>query len=263
MLPRPRPRVKMGPAMAASTTGTRPSGRLSGALLALLVAACAPDPARAPEEERPLASREVLVDPARPPPADGGLVPGELALTFDDGPHPLLTRRLLAVLGKYGVKAVFFQVGRNAEASPDVTREIVAQGHALGSHSFDHPDLAGLPFGDATANIRRGHEAVERAAGVRTPLFRYPMFSSTAKLQTALPGLGLVPLFANIVTEDWKTPDGDALLEKSLAMVEREGRGILLFHDIQPVTSEVLDRFLAALVARRYRTVVLRPPPRP
>src|SRR5262245_52443499 len=105
--------------MVASATGMRRRGSLCGGLLCLLLAACASDPAAGP-----LASREIILDPAGPPPHDGGLLPGELALTFDDGPHPELTRRLLAVLDRHGVKAVFFPVGRNAEASPEVVREI-------------------------------------------------------------------------------------------------------------------------------------------
>lgn len=61
-----------------------------------------------------------------------------VALTFDDGPHPIYTRRVLAVLERYGAHATFFVVGRKAAAHPDVVREIVARGHAIGSHSFDH-----------------------------------------------------------------------------------------------------------------------------
>ena len=210
-----------------------------------------------------LMSREVFVDPRASLAADGGLSDGEFALTFDDGPAPHITRKILAILRAHEVKAVFFEVGLNAEAHPELTQQILKEGHSLGSHSWDHADLATLPLADAVENIERGHAAVLSAAGGRfsTPFFRFPGFSWTAQLLDAVQKLGLLPFQANIVTEDWMTPDPRELLKKALAMVDREKHGILLFHDIQPQTAEMLDAFLTELENRGSKSVVFRARP--
>ena len=196
-------------------------------------------------------STEVVVDPAATPVLlDGDLRDGELALTFDDGPDPDTTRRILATLAAHGVRATFFQVGRNAEAHPDVTAEIVEQGHSVGSHSFDHADLSALPLDEAIANARRGH------ANATMPFFRFPFLRSSEPLLDAMREQGFATFHANIITEDHATPDPAELLAKSLAAVDAQGRGIVLFHDIQPVTAEILGAFLAEIATRGYQTVV-------
>jgi peptidoglycan/xylan/chitin deacetylase (PgdA/CDA1 family) len=198
-------------------------------------------------------SIEVVVEPGTHL-LHGDLPDHHLALTFDDGPEPTLTRRILATLAKHGVQATFFEVGRNAEANPDVTREIAEQGHSLGSHSWDHADLSTLSLDDAIANAERGHVAITGAA----PFFRFPFFRSTDPLMTALHARGLSTFHANIVSEYHVTPDPDELLAKSLAAVEAEQRGIVIFHDIQSQTADMLDAFLDEIEARGYKTVVFR-----
>ncbi|MGZ3695829.1 MAG: polysaccharide deacetylase family protein, partial [Bdellovibrionota bacterium] len=105
-----------------------------------------------------------------------------------------------------------------------------------------------------------GHSTVEAAAGRRfhSHFFRFPGFSSTPELIEALKPLGLTAFNANIVTEDWATPNPQELLEKSLAMVENEQHGIVLFHDVQPQTAEMLDEFLSEIKKRGFKTVVFR-----
>jgi GH35 family endo-1,4-beta-xylanase/peptidoglycan/xylan/chitin deacetylase (PgdA/CDA1 family) len=216
-------------------------------------------------EALPLQSIDVIVDPAETPfLLDGALGEGQVALTFDDGPaDPETTRAILRTLEKYGVKAVFFQVGIHAESHPEITREILLQGHALGSHSWDHANLTELPLEEAIDNIERGHRAVMQAAdtGTSMPFFRFPFLESSEELRQAVQGMGLAAFHANIISEDHSTPDPDELLAKALAAVEAEQRGIILFHDIQPQTADMLDAFLHELEVRGYRTVVFRPRP--
>jgi endo-1,4-beta-xylanase len=212
-----------------------------------------------------LPSIEVIVDPgATPLLLDEALEAGQVALTFDDGPaDPETTRSILRTLEKHGVKAVFFQVGIHAESHPEVTREILLQGHALGSHSWDHANLTELPLAEAIDNIERGHRAVMQAAdtGTSMPFFRFPFLESSEELRQAVQGMGLAAFHADIISEDHATPDPDELLAKALAAVEAEQRGIVLFHDIQPQTAVMLDAFLHELEIRGYRTVVFRPRP--
>ncbi len=208
-------------------------------------------------------TREIFVDSNNIPElmVDGGLREGEVALTFDDGPHPPITRKILKVLKKYGVKAVFFQVGRNAENAQEITQEILAEGHSLGSHSWDHTELSKLPLNEAIANIRRGHAAVEQAAapGFHTPFFRFPYGNSTPELVQSIQNLGYVPIHFNIVSGDHEIFDPNKLLANSLAALDSEKKGVFLFHDIQPQTAEMLDSFLSELFKRSYKTVVFRP----
>jgi len=206
-------------------------------------------------------SREIFLIPGKDAlPPDGSLGDREIALTFDDGPDPNLTPKILETLRKYQVKAVFFEIGNAASLHPELTKEVLTQGHSLGSHSWDHRDLGPLPLPDALEDIRRGREAVDQAAGsgFHSTFFRFPSFSESPELQDNLKEMGLISFEASIFPDDWLTPDPKELLARSLAAVEAQNHGIILFHDIQPQTAAMLDGFLAELLARGFKTAVFR-----
>jgi peptidoglycan/xylan/chitin deacetylase (PgdA/CDA1 family) len=98
-----------------------------------------------------------------------------VALTFDDGPDPRFTPALLDLLADLAVPATFFLVGRSAERHPALVARMLREGHAVGSHSWSHPDPRGESFAGLLREYRRGRRAVEAAAGVPVPLFRPPM----------------------------------------------------------------------------------------
>jgi len=100
---------------------------------------------------------------------------------------------------------------------------------------------------------------VDAAGGAHAPFFRFPQFATSPELLDAAADRGLAVVHANIVTEDWMTPDPDELLAKALAAVEAEGGGIVLFHDVQLSTADMLDAFLTEVADRGYETVVFRP----
>jgi peptidoglycan/xylan/chitin deacetylase (PgdA/CDA1 family) len=104
-------------------------------------------------------------------------VPGQrVALTFDDGPHPVTTRRVLLLLAEHDQRATFFVIGRKVEAYPDVVREIADRGHAIGVHGFDHDWLHAFKLPQQVeADIRKSQDAVRRASGVTPTLFRPPL----------------------------------------------------------------------------------------
>lgn len=100
----------------------------------------------------------------------------ELALTFDDGPSPLTTPRVLEELARAGARATFFLVGKKALAHPELVREIVGAGHAIGLHGFEHERLFSLwSSGRVAQDIRRTQDALERAGAPRSRLFRPPI----------------------------------------------------------------------------------------
>ena len=111
---------------------------------------------------------------------DSGL--GAVALTFDDGPHPVTTRRVLASLAEAGQQATFFVVGRKAEAHPEVIREIHEAGHAIGLHGYAHDRLYSLKDPKyVERDIKRSQDAIEAICGVRPTLFRPPIGYTTPR----------------------------------------------------------------------------------
>jgi peptidoglycan/xylan/chitin deacetylase (PgdA/CDA1 family) len=207
-----------------------------------------------------LASRAVAVDVSRPNVLhDGQLAPRQIALTFDDGPHATRTARILAILAAAGVKATFFEIGRNAAAHPEISRQVVAAGHSVGSHTFSHADLPKVTEPHAETEIETGDAAVTLALGLppgNLPFFRFPYGAKTPAELAFVEHRGYSAFFWNMDSEDWRTRDPHKLFLNVLAQIDREGRGIILFHDIQEQTVIVLPHVLAELAARHIETIV-------
>lgn len=116
-----------------------------------------------------------------------------VALTFDDGPHPVHTRKVLEVLDEHGAKATFFVVAKKAEQHPTLVKEILARGHALGLHSYAHPRLMAMwPAGRIRADLEKGIETLERISGKRPSLYRPPIGHSSPSLARVVEELDLV-----------------------------------------------------------------------
>ena len=138
---------------------------------------------------------------------DGDLPPGEVALTFDDGPHATRTPRVLQILTTAGIKATFFQIGRNAAAHPDIARLVRAGGHTVGSHTFSHPNMSRLAEPHAELEMESGDASVSAALGVRPgelPFFRFPYGAKTEGEQTFVQRHGNTTVFWNMDSQDWK-----------------------------------------------------------
>jgi peptidoglycan/xylan/chitin deacetylase (PgdA/CDA1 family) len=190
---------------------------------------------------------------------DGRLGDGEIALTFDDGPHPTRTPRVLQILADAGVKATFFEIGRNAAAYPDVARRVRAAGHTVGSHTFSHPNLSHITEPHAEAEVESGDASVSLALGLRPgelPFFRFPYGAKTPVEQGFVQRRGNTTFAWNMDSEDWKVRDPHRLFMNVLAELDRAKRGIILFHDIHEQTVIVLPHVLAELRARRMKTIV-------
>ncbi len=152
-----------------------------------------------------------------------------LALTFDDGPSPLYTPRVLAVLARHGVQATFFMLGSNVVKYPDTVRQVVAAGHALGNHSWSHPNLGTLGPAQVRDQIRRTQDAIGRIAGRRPVLFRAPggHFAPAAMAECA--ALGLRPISWSVDPEDWSNPGSRRIADRVLA--DARTGSIVLNHD--------------------------------
>jgi peptidoglycan/xylan/chitin deacetylase (PgdA/CDA1 family) len=218
-------------------------------------------------------ARELAVDPAAMPqvgrkqfPQTLPLSPKEVVLTFDDGPWPGTTARVLDALRRECVKATFFLIGRNAAANGALARRELAEGHTVAHHSFSHPLLDRIPFAAAQAEIDRGIAAVESAlyghAGLKpaTPFFRFPGFESSPALLDELARRHIAVFGADLWASDWNPMTPQQELGLVLSRLDATGGGIILFHDTKVQTAAMIPAFLQALHTRGYSVVHVVPP---
>jgi peptidoglycan/xylan/chitin deacetylase (PgdA/CDA1 family) len=195
--------------------------------------------------------------------ADIVLRPGEVVLTFDDGPRPGKTTAVLATLQDFGVKATFLMLGSAAQANPGLAQQVAASGHTVGSHTFSHVDLGNLSRQAALDEIAKGERAVRLAlAGggqVLSPFFRFPYLSQTGFLRTNLMQGSMVVLDVDIDSKDYYKDSPEEIAARTLERLDARGSGIILFHDIHQRTVETLPVFLAQLEERGYSVVRLVP----
>jgi peptidoglycan/xylan/chitin deacetylase (PgdA/CDA1 family) len=130
----------------------------------------------------------------------------EVVLTFDDGPWPATTSRVLSALAQECVRATFFLIGRSASAHPELVRRIAAEGHTIGTHTWSHPSLMRIKPEAAIAEIDHGISAVEtalRGNASPAPFFRFPGFESTQATLDLLQSRGIVVFGADLWASDW------------------------------------------------------------
>ena len=185
----------------------------------------------------------------------------ELVLTFDDGPWPATTPKVLNALKHECVLATFFLLGRNVEAYPEIARRELAEGHSLGHHTFSHPLLARMAPARAEAEIDRGISEDElvlfgrRRNDPTTPFFRFPGFAANATLLDRLQARHMVVFGADVWASDWLPMGSEQELRLVLSRIEQLGSGIVLFHDTKKQTAQMLPALLRELKRRGYRIV--------
>jgi peptidoglycan/xylan/chitin deacetylase (PgdA/CDA1 family) len=165
-----------------------------------------------------------------------------VALTFDDGPHPEWTPRVLDLLAATGVRATFFVVGHRVREYPDLVRRIRREGHVLGSHSATHPDARRLGVRSLIRDYAEGRAALEAVVGGPVALFRPPNGTVDLKGAAVMRWLGLVPLLWTVDPEDWHP---DTTTAQIAARAATAGAGeIVLLHDglERPLAARALDR---------------------
>lgn len=153
----------------------------------------------------------------------------QIALTYDDGPNDPHTLRLLEVLARQEARATFFLIGRFVEERPDIVREIVKRGHAIGNHTFTHPRLIYCGAAETRAQLERCQRAIEDAAGESPRLFRPPFGGRRPSTLRIARSLGLEPIMWNISGRDWRADPA----ERIAGRVSKRTRGgdVILLHD--------------------------------
>ncbi|MGW3713481.1 polysaccharide deacetylase family protein [Streptomyces albogriseolus] len=183
-----------------------------------------------------------------------------LVLTFDDGPDPTWTPKVLDVLKKHDAHAVFFVTGTMASRYPDLVQRMVDEGHELGLHTFNHPDLSLQSTKRIDWELSQNQLALTGAAGIRTSLFRPPYSSFSAAMDNEswpvtqyIGSRGYLTVVNNTDSEDWKRPGVDEIIRRA---TPENGKGaIVLMHDSggdRSQTVAALDRFLPDLKDKGY-----------
>lgn len=198
-----------------------------------------------------------------------GAVPKQVALTFDDGPDPTWTPRILDVLKANKVPATFFVIGENGLAHPLLLRRIVEQGSEIGNHSYTHPNMALSSDRTIAIEVNATQRLIEAYTGRATHLFRAPYFgdaepTTADELGPALvaQSRGYTVVGLHVDPGDWQRPGVDTIVRKTIAQVEAGGSdrsgNVILLHDgggDRAQTVAALPRIIAALKARGYTFV--------
>jgi peptidoglycan/xylan/chitin deacetylase (PgdA/CDA1 family) len=175
-----------------------------------------------------------------------------VALTFDDGPIPPNTLRMLDLLDRHQIKATFFMMGRNVERWPDVAREVLARGHEVGNHSYSHPRLVFMRPSRVREEIERT-DALLRGVGVTGDIyFSPPHGAKLVVLPYVLVKMQKIAIYSYTDPKEWKRPSADVMVERVLLQV-RPG-AVVGFHDVLGgETLVAVDRVVTTLKAEGYR----------
>ncbi|MEP0944959.1 MAG: polysaccharide deacetylase family protein [Rhizobiaceae bacterium] len=190
-----------------------------------------------------------------------GLRHKEVILTFDDGPIKGNSARILKSLKEECVKATFFYVGTMARAYPALVRRVVREGHTLAHHTHSHNRLPKFSSKKAEKLIDRGVSRLQKIAyndasiTPRTPFFRYPYLARNKRTDRLLAKKGLIAFGANIDALDWKKNTPKQIHNRIMGKLRKQGRGIILMHDIHSRTARMLPDLLDTLKAEGYKVV--------
>lgn len=192
------------------------------------------------------------------------LPPKTIVLTFDDGPHATYTEEVAAILKQYNVPAIFFQVGKNVGAvdaqgkqtlnkNAQTSKNLLTAGHVLANHSFSHALLSKESGSNLHAEIEQTDQLLKAISPQRSSLFRFPYGAKNTEGMKILSSLGLRSVLWNIDSLDWADPVPGSIVTRVMGSLEKEKRGIVLFHDIHERTVKALPMILDKLIADGYK----------
>jgi peptidoglycan/xylan/chitin deacetylase (PgdA/CDA1 family) len=183
----------------------------------------------------------------------------EVVLTFDDGPLPPYSNRVLETLASQCVKATYFLIGRMSRAYPEMVRKIHEAGHSVGTHTMSHPyTFNRMTPAKAHQEMDDGIAAAADALGNPgevAPFFRIPGLIRANVVESYMAQKGIMIWSADFPADDWKHLSANEVMKRALTRLEQHRKGVLLLHDIQPATALMLPKLLAELKRRGYRVV--------
>ena len=183
----------------------------------------------------------------------------KIALTFDDGPHPVYTREILDILSEYGVRATFFIVGKNAEEYPDLIIDEIADGHELGSHTYSHKYINRLSDEEITDELSENEEVISAICDYRFKNIRPPGGIYSDYLEKAAQEFSYNVVLWSVDTRDWTRPDPERIVRAVESNV-KDG-DIILMHDYvaggASSTPAALRRIIPDLLERGFEFVTV------
>lgn len=178
--------------------------------------------------------------------------PKKIALTFDDGPHPVYTEQMLALLKEKEVPATFFLLGQNVEQHGELVREIAEAGHLIGNHTYHHVQITTLPTEQAFEEIDKTSRLIEELTGKGTEYVRPPFGTWNEGLESEL---NLIPVMWTIDTLDWTTGNVDWIV--SQVVKKAKENDIILMHDSYKSTVQATERIITLLQAEGFEFVTV------
>ena len=175
-----------------------------------------------------------------------------IALTFDDGPHPIYTPQMLELLKEEQVPATFFLLGENVELYGDVVKEIAKEGHLIGNHTYHHVQITSLSLEEACKEIQETSDLIEELTGTGTEYVRPPFGTWNEELEERL---DLIPVMWSIDTKDWTTQNVDWIVRE--AVKHAEDHDIILMHDSYQSTVDAVKRVIEQLEAEGFEFVTV------
>ena len=179
-----------------------------------------------------------------------------IALSFDDGPHPTFTPKILALLEKYGVKATFFMIGRNVELYPTVAKSVDEGGHEIGNHTYSHPHMKNISLRQLEEEVIKTEEILASIGIEKPKLFRPPEGFRSMEQVKALETEGYQTIIWSLDTHDWQGRAANEIVSVVLNGVQ--GGDILLFHDYtgkHNTTITALEQLIPRLLKDGYEFV--------
>ena len=187
------------------------------------------------------------------------LEPGEVVLTYDDGPWPHRTMAVVNALAAHCTRAIFFPIGKHATYEPGILKQVAAHGHSVGSHTWSHQNLASKPVDFGKAEIEKGISAVAWAVGGPTaPFFRFPALRHPPELVTYLGERNIAIFSTDMDSFDFKMRKPEQVRNAVMAKLKKFGKGIVLMHDFQQATAAATADLLNDLKAGGYKIVHMR-----
>ena len=176
----------------------------------------------------------------------------KIALTFDDGPHPVYTEEMLNLLEEMEVPATFFLLGQNVEKQGELVKEIAQKGHLIGNHTYHHVQITTLTTEQAYEEINKTSDLIEQLTGKGTEYVRPPFGTWNKGLES---DLDLIPVMWTIDTLDWTTGNVSWIVEQ--VVKNAKDNDIILMHDSYKSTVQAVERMIPLLKADGFEFVTV------
>lgn len=182
----------------------------------------------------------------------------KIALTFDDGPHPTQTLKILDILDKYNIKATFFAIGVNIDNYEESIKKVAARGHEIGNHTNTHPKISNLSYNDLKNEFTTCKEKIEKTCNIKTKLMRPPEGSIGKNVTDIANELDCKVILWDIDTKDWAHTSPENICKNVISNIK--SGDIILMHDYigrNSPTAQAIELFIPKLIAKGFRFVTI------